>query len=144
MKTFQRVVVPMDFSPGAEHALRFALELVAGTPAALTVYHVIPELHVLDPLFDRGHPPIETLDVIRRRAEARVAAVAGAARVEVVVDEGDAATKIAEFAAERAADLLVLATHGRTGVERLFLGSVTERVLRSVSCPALIVRLPPG
>jgi nucleotide-binding universal stress UspA family protein len=133
MKTFAKVVVPMDFSPGAEHALRFALEVVGAGAATVTVYHVVPDLHVLDPLFDRGHPPVETLDVIRRKAEARV-----------VVDEGDAAEKITQFAAERGADLLVLATHGRTGVQHFFLGSVTEHVLRGVSCPVLIVRLPPG
>jgi nucleotide-binding universal stress UspA family protein len=142
MKRFRTVVVPMDFSAGSEHALRFALDLVGDTDATLVVYHVIPELHVLDPLFDRGHPPIETLDVIRRRAEERVGAVAGTRRVQVTVDEGDAPTKIVAFAAEVNADLLVIATHGRRGVERFFLGSVAERIIRSTSCPVLVVRLP--
>ena len=62
---------------------------------------------------------------------------------ELVVDEGTAADVILSFAQEREADLIVMGTHGLRGFDRLMLGSVTDRVMRSASCPVLAVREPP-
>ncbi len=62
---------------------------------------------------------------------------------ELVVDEGTAADVIVSLAQERAADLIVMGTHGLRGFDRLMLGSVTDRAMRAASCPVLAVREPP-
>jgi len=61
-----------------------------------------------------------------------------------VIEEGDAADVICKEAADRGADVIVVGTHGRTGVKRLFLGSVSEHVVRRAPCPVLVVRLEPN
>jgi nucleotide-binding universal stress UspA family protein len=58
-----------------------------------------------------------------------------------VIEEGDAADVICKEAADRGADVIVVGTHGRTGLKRLFLGSVSEHVVRRAPCPVLVVRL---
>lgn len=62
------------------------------------------------------------------------------AQVELVVQEGPAAEDILRVAEEKNVDLIVMATHGRSGVRRLVLGSVTEKVVRAAACPVLAVR----
>jgi universal stress protein A len=64
----------------------------------------------------------------------------GSVRVETVVGQGAPAAEILRIAAEQQASLIVIATHGRTGLERLALGSVAERVIRAAPCPVLVVR----
>jgi nucleotide-binding universal stress UspA family protein len=81
------------------------------------------------------HPPEETLEVWREDAEAR-AAIPVRARVLA----GDPALALAKFAEEEGMDLLVVGTHGRTGLSRLVVGSVAERVLRHAALPVLVAR----
>ena len=64
------------------------------------------------------------------------------AHVEVLVGEGPAADHIPRVVEQKASDLIVMATHGRTGVPRFLLGSVTSKVVRAVSCPVLVVPQP--
>ena len=64
--------------------------------------------------------------------------------VHHVLLEGDPASEIVRFAADAAMDLIVMGTHGRTGMERLLVGSVTERVMREANCSVLAVKLPRG
>jgi nucleotide-binding universal stress UspA family protein len=79
--------------------------------------------------------------VAHRRADFEKAHPGVAApTVEVHLDAGDAAEKIVEHAGRLDADLIVLGTHGRTGLKRLLIGSVAEKVVRLASCPVLVVR----
>jgi nucleotide-binding universal stress UspA family protein len=64
----------------------------------------------------------------------------GSARVETLVGQGAPAAEILRIAAEQQASLIVIATHGRTGLKRLALGSVAEQVIREAPCPVLVVR----
>jgi nucleotide-binding universal stress UspA family protein len=66
----------------------------------------------------------------------------GTAQVEIIVGEGPVAEHILRVAEQKTPDLIVMATHGRTGVQRLLLGSVTSKVVRAVSCPVLVVPQP--
>jgi nucleotide-binding universal stress UspA family protein len=72
----------------------------------------------------------------------RTEQVLGTVPVQEVIEEGEAAEAICREAAERHADVIVVGSHGRTGVRRLFLGSVSERVVRHAPCPVLVVRVP--
>lgn len=68
----------------------------------------------------------------------------GAPRVETAKEAGEPAAEIVAFARERGVDLLVLGTHGRTGLEHALMGSIAERVVRKAHCPVLTVRPPPA
>lgn len=142
-----QVVVAYDFSPSAEQALARAIETAARAPE-----HVLHIVAALDP-HDRvtigglsADPNYETADRIQKLILERVtAAFAGrqtAAEVQFYVHAriGKAAAQILEVASDVGADLILIGSHGKTGVERLLLGSVSERVVREAGCPVVVAR----
>jgi nucleotide-binding universal stress UspA family protein len=135
----ESVVVPVDFSDESLAAIDVALEMVTG-PEHLHVIHVLAELIATEP-----GVIWEVVDEESRREHAREALesrLAGARHkgIDIRVEFGDPGHRIAEFAAETAANLIVLPSHGRTGLARLMIGSVAERVVRLSHCPVLVLR----
>ena len=137
---FADVVVPTDGSDAAEHAAGLAVELAAATGAALHVVHVVDlgvvwqdadAGQVLDALTESGREAVER---VVERAE-----TAGVEGLEASVLRGAPHRAIVDYAADHDADLVVMGTHGRTGLERYLLGSVTERVVRLSETPVLAV-----
>jgi nucleotide-binding universal stress UspA family protein len=135
----QNVVVPVDFSEQSIKAVDLALDLVEDT-ARVHVVHVLPPVTYLEP----GVEWVTADDDARRhRAELAlrerlVSAQYEKVRVHVLI--GDPGHEITELAAELKADLIVLPSHGRTGLKRLLIGSVAERVVRLAHCPVLVLR----
>lgn len=142
-----QVVVAYDFSPSSEQALRGAVDL-----AARETQHVLHIAAVLDP-YDRitiagqsEHATYETADKIQKLIMERVAAAFAGRPTEAEVQFfvhariGKAATEILALAAEVGADLIYIGSHGKTGVERLLLGSVSERIVREAKCPVMVAR----
>ena len=133
-----QVVVAYDFSPSSEQALGRAVEVAARAPQ-----HVLHIIAALDP---RDHATSETADEVQKTILAHAtAAFAGrptAAEVQFYVHAriGNPATEILALAAEVGADLIFIGSHGKTGVERLLLGSVSERVVREAGCPVMVAR----
>ena len=146
MRTFRRIVHPSDFSPASRPALRKAIELAKSHRAQLFVVHVlsmlpvIPDTYVAPTVWDdleRGSR------ITAQRQLARLVATAKAAGVRasgVVLDIGITHEQIVRFARARRADLIVIGTHGRSGLTRALLGSVASRVLAAARCPVLTVR----
>jgi nucleotide-binding universal stress UspA family protein len=135
----QSVVVPIDFSDESFDALDTAIQLVA-SPANLHVIHVLPRMETTEPGFIWG-----MVDDDARRKHALDALNERLARhnlagVNVVVAIGDPGREIPDFAQSLQADLIVLPSHGRTGISRLLIGSVAERVVRRAHCPVLVLR----
>ena len=135
----QKVVVPIDFSDESLAAVDEALQLVE-SPAAITVVHILPELSVADPgvvwqTIDNENRRSHTEEAIRERLGGEKYA-----GLRIEVDFGDPGYRIAEFARKWGAELIVIPSHGRTGVQRLLIGSVAERVLRLAHCPVLVLR----
>ncbi len=139
----RRILVPVDFSENARLGLAHARELARAYDASLDVMHVVeeaafPSVYGLDPI--TPYMP----DVKKRAAtalERLVEEVVGGtvpARLHVV--SGYAARDIIDFAEEHGTDLIAMTTHGRTGLERFLIGSVTEKVIRSASCPVFTVK----
>ena len=133
------VVVPIDFSDEAFAALDVALGLVAGT-ADLHLIHVLPEMEVNDPGVVWA-----TVDDSSRRRHAEQALRdrlkdAKYQGVDIAIEFGDPSREIAELSKKLGADLIVLSSHGRTGLKRLLIGSVAERVVRLAPCPVLVLR----
>lgn len=143
MLHIRRVVCPVDFSPISKRALDHAAVIARWYEAELVVLHVTP---LMPTIF--GFPAaVDTAAVESADAEAVIPELTGfvaeaetmVSATQTVVRSGSPAVEILRYAAEAEADLLVLGTHGRTGFERLMVGSVTEKVLRKAPCPVLTV-----
>jgi nucleotide-binding universal stress UspA family protein len=139
------LVVPYDFSPCSEAALDTAVDLARRLRAALHLVHVVqmPLAYGAGILGTPAAAPAIDAVEMRHRAltDLRHVAdtVAGAPQTHVLEGIG-IADAIGEKAEELGADLIVMGTHGRTGLAHVFLGSVTERTLRRAPCPVLAVR----
>ena len=140
------ILHPTDFSPASRPAFTHALAVAREESAELLLVHV---LATVMPLVGEGYMSAKTFDDLQRsmRAQAqkhldRLVAKAKAARVRArgVLYEGVTADAIARAARAKRAKLIVMGTHGRTGLTRLFMGSVAERVVGTAPCPVLTVR----
>lgn len=142
-------VVGIDFSDLSNHALDQALEVASLNTGEVHVLYVHEE-NALDAAlptpFNTAASADVALEQVRQRATERAAAVTAkrgqlaVSRVVAHIRHGSPALEIAQFAADLDADLVVVGSHGRRGVERIVLGSVAERVSRLTRCPVWIVR----
>ena len=137
----RKILIPLDGSALAESAIATATE-VAGQDTTFMLLRAA-EAHTLP-----GADPTEAQVAIVREAEGYLAGIAarlkgqGVERVETSVWYGPAESAIVEAARLRKADLIVMSTHGRSGLGRLILGSVAESVLRGTTTPILLLREP--
>ncbi|GAA0470862.1 universal stress protein [Halococcus dombrowskii] len=140
---YDRILVPTDGSEPAAAAVRHALDLADRYDATLHALFVVDtdkswmtvsKVEVHDALWEVGR---ETAT----RVLAEVEAVTADAGVELVTEilEGSPDRRIPEYAAENGIDLVVMGTHGRTGLQHRLLGSVTERVIRETTVPVMAV-----
>jgi nucleotide-binding universal stress UspA family protein len=137
-----RVILhPTDFSENSVYAFRLACSLARDYGARLVVLHVA-EPPVIVPVDGMAAIPVpidrEQLLIQLRSWQARETNV----RVEHRLAEGDPAAAIVRNAAELGCDVILMGTHGRTGVGRLLMGSVAEQVLRRAPCPVVTVKTP--
>lgn len=142
----RRVMHPSDFSKASNAAFAKAVETAKTNRAELTIVHVLSPVM---PIAADGYVSPATYDEMARSARAwaqkKLDGLVGKARAAKVrarglLLEGVAHDQIVRAAKRKKADLLVLGTHGRTGVARFFLGSVAGRVVASAPCPVLTVR----
>jgi|SRR5689334_15435547 nucleotide-binding universal stress UspA family protein len=146
MKRVRRVLYATDFSPASRRAFATAVDLARSFNAALTIVHVmtrlipiVPEQYFDAELFDRIERQTREWTTRRLKSLADRAGRSGA-RVKAELREGDAAPEIIKAAKSARSDVIVVGTHGRTGIPKFFLGSVAERVVRTAACPVLTVR----
>jgi nucleotide-binding universal stress UspA family protein len=146
MKTMQRILHATDFSPASGAAFTRAVEMARESRAELVVAHVLAPVA---PLVSDGYISPKVYDDLQKSARAQAqkqldALVARAkkagARASGLLLEGVAFSQIVRAARARRASLIVMGTHGRSGLARLFLGSVAERVVATARCPVLTVR----
>jgi universal stress protein A len=144
-----RILVPIDFSPSARAALEYASFLSGKLGAAIEVLHVWeppgyvgPDALALLPV-GSGQPGWEqTRTEVQREGETLLGRGARPSTMSIRVESGEPSDKILEIARDGRADLIVMGTHGRTGLARLLIGSVAEAVLRRSVCPVLTLRVP--
>jgi nucleotide-binding universal stress UspA family protein len=143
MITVSHILCPVDLSDLSARAVAYALAMARWYEARLTLLHVFVNTGVVDlpPIVLEQADRAAILDDMRHLAEP-----SQGLPVEVLVREAsDAPAEILQQAKALGADLLVIGSHGRTGFERLLLGSVTEKVLRKAQCPVMVVpRNAPG
>lgn len=142
---FKKILVPTDGSRGVERAVNCAttvalafeakvyLLFVAEPPTMLLEYANIAEKNIIEALHHEGKRILEkTADAVRK---------SGVEEVETVLKTGTPAKVILDFANEEKVDLIVMGTHGRRGLDRVLLGSVTEEVVRVSKVPVMTVRM---
>jgi nucleotide-binding universal stress UspA family protein len=149
MTTIHRIVYATDLSPVSEPAWQEAGRLARLFGAEIVLLHVVapPVVFPVEGYFPSGLYE-ELLQAARRDAQAGfdrlLATVAGSGlKVRIRLEEGPPAPRILATVADEAADLLVIGTHGRTGLQRTLLGSVADRAVRQAACPVLTVRSAP-
>jgi nucleotide-binding universal stress UspA family protein len=147
MMSFERILCPVDFSDPSRRALNYAVALSAWYSAPLTVLHAVasvPVFEVAAPFGPLGTPPVMLKDrdeIEEQRAALRrfIGSAADAPSVDLVVEMADTCPEILRQAIDRKVDLIVMGTHGRSGVRHVLLGSVAEKIIRNASCPILVV-----
>jgi universal stress protein A len=141
----KRILVPIDFSPDSLAALAYARALAVRTGAELLLLHVVdqtylagaPELSLANPAFAQFLN--EEWRTAREQTE-RLGAALRQLRCRSMVKRGAPWQVIVDTAKRSGADLIVMATHGRTGLAHVLIGSVAERVVRHAHCAVLTVR----
>jgi universal stress protein A len=147
MKTFTKILTAIDFSENSDFAFEYALIMAQKFDAELTIVHVINE-----PVDLRGfyvpHISFEQLEkeiedgAVKMMESFCATRLGGFTNYKTSIIAGIPYDEITRAAEECGASLIVLGTHGRTGLDHLLFGSTAERVVRSASCPVLTVRLP--
>jgi universal stress protein A len=142
---FRKILLPTDFSGCSAEAARVARLLAERFGSRITVLHVLDEPAALDPMF-RGDVPLELLrgrmeQFARESMDAFLSVhFPDFANFDTILASGIPWREIIRNAREAAAGLIVIGTHGRTGMEHVIFGSTAEKVVRMAPCPVLSVR----
>lgn len=150
MVSINKILVPVDFSDCSRRALEHAAGLAEAVGATIEVLYVweppvyaMPDLAIDVP----GEPSRNLRDYAQSQAVEemgvflqRALGEAGAAKVQTTIESGHVYRSIVDLAARDKVDLIVMGTHGRTGLPHIMLGSIAEKVVRHASCPVLTIR----
>jgi nucleotide-binding universal stress UspA family protein len=143
MTALNRILCPVDFSDFSRNALDHAVAIARWYEADVTALHVLPSMTAFMPPTGEGlYPPLVFTEQDLRQFRDELTAFAresGDARLTATVVQGSPVIEIVRCAEQLPADLLVVGTHGRSGLDRLMLGSTTEKLLRRAPCPVLTV-----
>jgi universal stress protein A len=147
-RMIKRILVPIDFSEYSKNALKYAVPMAEQTGADLYLIYVVePTVYPADLGFGQVVlPGVE--DELREKGGKELAAligreIGGRVKASAAVRTGKPHQEILLEAREKEIDLIIMATHGHTGVEHMLFGSTAERIVRNARCPVLTIR-PPG
>jgi nucleotide-binding universal stress UspA family protein len=135
----KNIVAPVDFSNESLVALGIAVD-IANSPSDVHAVHVIPELRLSEPgviwqeIDNSGRKQHAEEELRKRLSDGKYA------QVQIHIEVGNPGHCVADFAKQIGADLIVMPSHGRTGLAHMLLGSVAERVVRLSHCPVLVLR----
>ncbi|MFZ4619874.1 MAG: universal stress protein [Bacteroidota bacterium] len=145
MITVKKILVTTDTSVESYSAMEYAAWLAEKEKASVTLLYSVDNLpsvayHTVDLTFDKFRD--EVLQVEKKRLEefAERFQKNFTVKLNVVLTEGHAAQVIVQYAKDHNSDIIVMSTHGRTGIQHVVLGSVAERVVRTAHCPVLTVK----
>jgi nucleotide-binding universal stress UspA family protein len=152
MDLIKKILTPTDLSSFSVSGVRYACDLAKALGAEVIVAHAVSTSEFTShatslKITSSGAEANDLLgkllehqkNMLRQFCEHHLASVSAGLNVQQIVEIGDAHTLIVSWARDKAADLIVMSTHGRSGLPRMILGSVTEKVLRSASCPVLAI-----
>ena len=143
---YKNILLPVDGSEVATHAANEGLKLASALGSSVTFLYVVDISVITIPDAESG---IANIEIIRKgfmeQGQKLLAALSSSAgekgvKAQSFIAEGDVHDEIIKAAEEKDADLIVMGTHGRRGLNRLLLGSVAESVARRAHCPVLLIR----
>ncbi len=141
-----RILVPIDFSDHSKKALQYAIPFAEQFKASIDLLYVVePTIYPADFSFGQvGFPNVE--DELRQRGAEELKSliakeIGRRVPAKQVIRTGKAFYEIREYAREESMDLIIIATHGHSGVEHVLFGSTAEKVVRHAPCPVLVVRM---
>jgi len=143
----KKILVPVDFSDYSKSSLRYAINFVRQFHSELYLIYVVEPV-IYPPDFTMGQIAIPSVDFeMDKRASEELNKLAhkeipGDIKVHPIVKTGKPFIEIIETASEENIDLIIIASHGHTGVEHLLFGSTAEKVVRKAPCPVLTLRDP--
>jgi nucleotide-binding universal stress UspA family protein len=145
---FERLLATTDLSAISEVAVRQAADLARRYGARLDLLHAVEQIPTYDlpGIYQSSLPPQdEAVSALEQHARDGLEALAADLglpedRIRTILEHGDPASTIVDHAADEGADLVVLASHGRSGLERFLLGSVAEKVIRTAPCPVFVTK----
>jgi universal stress protein A len=144
-ESITRILVPVDFSPHSERAIRYAARLAAQVGASVELLHVVEEFSygTFSEVYVPNMP--DMMQEMINETSAKLESLKSdmflhGADVGIAVFVGRPAAAIVDYAKTGGFDLIVMGTHGRTGLSHMFMGSVAERVVRTAPCAVLTVR----
>ena len=135
----KHLIVPTDFSPSSELALTAATGLARQFRAHLTLVHVVDLPEEFSEVNAAAYLRVMESTVQREMETRRKRVEEAAVPVDTIVVRGAAAQTIVDTARGKGVDLIVMGTHGRTGLQHILIGSVAERVVRLAPCPVMVV-----
>ena len=152
MDLIKKILAPTDLSSFSASGVRYACNLAKALGAEVIVAHAVSTSeftsHATSLKITSSGAAADDLvgklvehqkEQLRQFCEHDLASVSAGLNVQELVEIGDPRTLIVNWARDKAADLIVMSTHGRSGLPRMILGSVTEKVLRSAACPVLAI-----
>jgi universal stress protein A len=137
MDIFKKILAPTDFSDLSARGVRYACQLAKAVGAEVTILHVV----IVDESGINKREMEEHKQRLDEFVAKSVADVGANLRIRKVVDAGQAYGTIVDCAENERIDLIVMSSHGRSGLSRMLIGSVTDKVLRGAPCPILVVPL---
>lgn len=149
METIKRILAPTDLSELSQVGVRYALNLAKAVGAEVTVYHVVSSEELLwygEKIKEKTAfgPPYSVLEkyqsALAQFLKTHFSELTSSVKVHAKVELGKPDENIVEEAKKEGVDLIVISTHGRTGLSHMLLGSVTEKVVRHAPCPVLSIR----
>ncbi|MDO8141672.1 MAG: universal stress protein [Candidatus Brocadiales bacterium] len=146
MVTLKKILCPVDHSECSYLALKYAISLALKDDAKLYLMHVIDSRLYDTEMYKCSPYKLNEVDVSKIREDLMKSLPEGTTdvlEVETIVVKGVPFNEIINATTEIGADLIVIGTHGRTGLSHVMLGSVAEKVVRKASCPVLTVRMSP-
>ncbi|MCF6150606.1 MAG: universal stress protein [Candidatus Kuenenia sp.] len=148
MVKIETILFPTDFSPCAEHALKYAITFATEHKAKLYILHVIPDAYSPSVSGPDGNPvPPPSFEKIEAEAKKRISQlisehIGNGLVVEDVIVQGIPEVEIVKCARKYNIDLITMATHGRKGISHLLIGSTAEKVVQMAPCPVLTIKHP--
>ena len=151
MDNIKKILAPTDFSELSQAGVRHALELAKAFGAEVTVYHVVSSAELMEypketvegldehPLHTLRHPLETYQQVMSRFLKKHFSDLIPGVKIREKVELGAPDKNIVSLAEQEGSDMIVMSTHGRTGLSHILVGSVTEKVVRQAHCPVFSI-----
>jgi nucleotide-binding universal stress UspA family protein len=143
----KKILVPIDFSEYSKNALKYAQEFSKYFGAEIVLIYVVEPM-LYPPDFSMGQIAMPTIDIeLDKRAKEELEKlakneIASDIKTEIIIKTGKPFVEIIQTASDLDVDLIIIATHGHSGVEHILFGSTAEKVVRKAPCPVLTLREP--